>query len=486
MYYSLHQRLTNILSTYLEFDAEQLELGLWNGDLHIKDGVNLRSDAFDPLLSSLDLRMLSGSVGKLHAQIPWNTLLEGSKCSVHLSDINIVLCFSPKNLQSFGVSREYSEQAGHSPRVSSREKQLKRKRIDDAEQRLYKGAEKLSLQEFIERTKCIKNLPKRSFLNQLLYKLASSLAWRLASSFHAKIERIKITIVQDGISVGVSLDMLNVTNGIVEGKAFCPLEESGQAQNGEEVQSQYWKEVCGSKVHELFFGSATQCITKRMEVIGFGVFIMDLRRQWVDKDSEFGDYPLYQQRRTLLENLFPTESDYLVLPTGLNLSLNLGLIDTLSSFPGNSKEGGSGSVTSLSAAMAFVIRFGYITLSVSRYQHRSFLDFFSLSRNYVNGRPSCSILADHKHPFHLMFDADGEQCYKPRRSIQQWWQYAFRCVVSELRSSRGSNYRWRAEKRTKEAYISAFSSSFLCEAAPDSKMTDKFKDGRCSLFTASD
>jgi hypothetical protein len=81
----------------------------------------------------------------------------------------------------------------------------------------------------------------------------------------------------------------------------------------------------------------------------------------------------------------------------------------------------------------------------------------------MNGRPLCTVLTDQKHPFHLMFDVDGEQCYEPRRSIQQWWQYAFRRVLSELRNSHGSDYLWRANKKARETYISAFT-GLLCKS----------------------
>jgi len=44
------KRLTDFLTTYFEFDSNQLSLGLWSGDLKIQN-VNLRKEAFDPLLN---------------------------------------------------------------------------------------------------------------------------------------------------------------------------------------------------------------------------------------------------------------------------------------------------------------------------------------------------------------------------------------------------------------------------------------------------
>jgi hypothetical protein len=479
MYYSLHQRLTKFLSTYLEFDAEQLELGLWNGDLHIKDGVNLHPSAFAPFLGPLNMQMLSGSIKNLEAQIPWNTLVDGSKLSVHLSDVNIVLGFMPSEFaQDFGASPKYPEQdEHHKPLLSSRDRELKRELIEDAEQRLYKGADNLTLQEFIERTKNIKSQPKRGFINQMLYRLASSLAWRLASSFHAKIERLRLTIVQDGISLGISLDMLNIANGIFDGQGFKHKEESSQARHGEEkLQNQYWEEVFGTQASNILFASDSHSISKRLEILRFGVFIIDLRTQWPDSSSAH-DYPI-SKCRTQLADLYLTESDYLILPSSVNLLLNLGLIETPPSPPMSKKDEEAGRNPPLLATIAFVASFKDITFGVSSYQHRCFRDFISLSRQYMNGRPSCTVLTDQKHPFHLMFDADGEQCYKPRRSIQQWWQYAFRRVLSELRNSRGSDYLWRVNKKARETYISAFT-GLLCNSG------EHFKDGKFSLVDSS-
>jgi hypothetical protein len=479
MYYSLHQRLTKFLSTYLEFDAEQLELGLWNGDLHIKDGVNLLPSAFAPFLGPLNMQMLSGSVKKLEAQIPWNTLVDGSKLSVHLSDVNIILGFmSSEFAPDFGASPNYPEQGErHKPLFSSRDRELKRERIEDAEQRLYKGAENLTLQEFIERTKNSSSQPKRGFIHQMLYRLASSLAWRLASSFHAKIERLRVTIVQDGISLGISLDMLNIANGILDGQGFKHKEESSQSRNGEEkLQKEYWEEVFGTQVSHIFFAKNSQSISKRLEVLRFGVFIIDLRTQWPDSNSAHG-YPISKCLPQLV-NLYPTESDYLILPSSVNLLLNLGLIERPSSPPMSKKDEEAGTIPPLLATIALEASLKDITLGVSSYQHRCFRDFISLSRQCMNGRPSCTVLADQKHPFHLMFDADGEQCYKPRRSIEQWWQYAFRRVLSELRNSRGSDYLRQANKKARETYISAFTGLL-------GNSGEHFKDGKFSLVDLS-
>ncbi len=52
--------------------------------------------------------------------------------------------------------------------------------------------------------------------------------------------------MQDGISLGISLDMLNIANGIFDGQCFKHKEVSSQAQNGEES--------CKKSIGERFLG----------------------------------------------------------------------------------------------------------------------------------------------------------------------------------------------------------------------------------------
>ena len=491
-YYSPHERLTNILSTYLEFDSQQLELGLWSGDLQIKDGVNLRPNAFAPMLEAFDLRLFSGSIGKLHAQIPWKTLLEGSKLSVHLADVNIVLCFQPKKFEpppSFGDSEEWSDEndlpdskrPAKNPRQKSFEKEIKQKHVDDAENRLYRGAENITLQQLIEMQKNRKKQLKLGFLKELVEKVTSSLAWRLASGLHVKIERLRVTIMQDGIAFGISIDLFNVAKGAVEESLCRPFSASLQDDSKDLLQEQYRRDTNESTVEETFFRASSQSLSKRIDIKKLGIFLVDIRRQWEENEANVGrqlqdDYNRYRRQR-LLDNLFPEEDDYLVLPTGFTLNLSLGFPDKDSSIPAGSKV----DVPNL-PRVAFTFGLEDVVLSISRYQYRCFHDFILLSRHVVNNRPSRSILADHRHPFHLMIDADGELCYKPRRSIRAWWRYAFRCVISELRASRGGDCHWIAEKRRREAYISAFTNCFLRKAASDGNTSGKFKDGMSLLL----
>ena len=46
--YNPSQKVTELLSKYLEFDSDALDVGVWSGDLSLKN-VNLKREAIHPL-----------------------------------------------------------------------------------------------------------------------------------------------------------------------------------------------------------------------------------------------------------------------------------------------------------------------------------------------------------------------------------------------------------------------------------------------------
>lgn len=134
-YISPSRRLTDFLSEYLEFDPTQLSLGLWGGDLSLRN-VSLRKEAVDPLLDSLvgggndgnsggaaagtrkrsrppdleppplGLTLLSGTVGRLRLVVPWKTLVVGSASApvdVVLEDLTVVLGLCAPLMRGSGI-----------------------------------------------------------------------------------------------------------------------------------------------------------------------------------------------------------------------------------------------------------------------------------------------------------------------------------------------------------------------------------------------
>ena len=124
--YNPSAKVTGFLSKFLEFDPESLEMGIWAGDLSIKN-VNLKRDAVKPLLNRkakpktadvplpsfgnaeelliadpladpmkkdpLRVKLVKGTIGHLRMRIPWKQLVWGpGTVQVEVSDVEIVLC----------------------------------------------------------------------------------------------------------------------------------------------------------------------------------------------------------------------------------------------------------------------------------------------------------------------------------------------------------------------------------------------------------
>ena len=72
MIFNPSKKIAELLSSFLEFDPNQLQVGIWSGDLSLQ-GVSLRCDAMNPLLNKnapdrdqrLQLRLVSGTIGNL-------------------------------------------------------------------------------------------------------------------------------------------------------------------------------------------------------------------------------------------------------------------------------------------------------------------------------------------------------------------------------------------------------------------------------------
>ena len=99
--YNPSQKVTELLSRYLEFDANQLRVGIWSGHLSLKD-VHLKASAVDQFLtlpsSSLSFQLVSGTIGRLDLQIPWKQLVWGqSDVRVKLQDVVLVLQVKPQD-----------------------------------------------------------------------------------------------------------------------------------------------------------------------------------------------------------------------------------------------------------------------------------------------------------------------------------------------------------------------------------------------------
>ncbi|SSD59069.1 related to Vacuolar protein sorting-associated protein 13 [Saccharomycodes ludwigii] len=88
--------LNRILGSYVEnFDENQLEVGIWNGDAKLKN-LKLRKDALDALQLPLDVK--SGILGDLTLIVPWSSL-KNKPVKIVINDVFLLAV--PRTLDSY-------------------------------------------------------------------------------------------------------------------------------------------------------------------------------------------------------------------------------------------------------------------------------------------------------------------------------------------------------------------------------------------------
>ena len=127
--------VANLLNRFLgmyvrNFDAKQLNVGIWSGDVKLRN-LELRREALDQL--HLPLNVVEGHLGQLTLQIPWSNL-RGKPVRVNIEDV--FLLAAPK------VDSEYNEEE-----EEKRAHALKMEKLDSAELLKDKNAEGMSPEE---------------------------------------------------------------------------------------------------------------------------------------------------------------------------------------------------------------------------------------------------------------------------------------------------------------------------------------------------
>jgi len=260
------KKVTELLLKYLEFDPKQLHLGIWSGDLCIRD-VDLRRESFYKLLNlhneddddQLKMCLVQGSVGHLRMVVPWSTLLgsyysywtdSGDDVHVELSDVTLVLGFESRDAtlarsaDASGTSQRTSEKnkkdtvrtdEGAEYKDETRESRSNKQPAIDAEtlrqklnnrvakQQRLSEAERLHLQGFLipppeyqednDRTNNTSNSENKASLQaglirRLMKSFASAFVWRFLGSLKVQLKNVQIVFIQDGVEMGMTLDHL--------------------------------------------------------------------------------------------------------------------------------------------------------------------------------------------------------------------------------------------------------------------------------------
>ena len=350
------KRLTDVLSTYLDFDGKQLKLGLWGGDLKIQD-VNLKNDAFYPLLntwkandgttgldiasfltkealigkgpsydSTLDLKLMKGTIGYFRARVPWKNLLLGAgddTVHVDLRDVTIRLrlesCIGKElDSKNGGLSKLYSQQqqkgAAKYSRLHGDERRWKQEMIRIAEQCVKNGQDIPSPAEFLKRraefigkessdAKDIEKEDKASFLERFVRSFASSLGWRIGQGLKVSMSNIQIIMVQDGVEVGLlteAIELYEYKYSQGDDESVSVVDEP----DGDMPNSAFNSESKGSSSGPHAGSGSGDSIRKQMKVSNCGVFLRTV--------SEFHE-----------PSVDPALDEYIIQPTNATVSMCL-------------------------------------------------------------------------------------------------------------------------------------------------------------------
>ncbi|CAK7229600.1 Vacuolar protein sorting-associated protein 13 [Sporothrix bragantina] len=142
--------LNRFLGMYVEnFDPTQLKVGIWSGDVKLRD-LELRREALDQL--KLPINVVEGHLGQLTLTIPWSNL-SGAPVKIFIEDV--FLLASPKE------EAEYNEEE-----EERRKQRLKMEKLDSAELLKERSQEGLSQEE---------QKKSQSFTQSLVTKIVDNL-----------------------------------------------------------------------------------------------------------------------------------------------------------------------------------------------------------------------------------------------------------------------------------------------------------------------
>ncbi|KAK7755824.1 Vacuolar protein sorting-associated protein 13 [Diatrype stigma] len=171
--------LNRFLGMYVKnFDPAQLKVGIWSGDVKLRD-LELRREALDQL--KLPINVMEGHLGELTIVIPWSNL-RGAPVKVLIE--NVFLLASPK------------EEAAYDPDEEERRKQrIKMEKLDSAELIKERSQEGLSPEE---------QKKSQSFTESLVTKIVDNLQVEV-KNIHVRYED-SISAPNHPFSLGITLE----------------------------------------------------------------------------------------------------------------------------------------------------------------------------------------------------------------------------------------------------------------------------------------
>lgn len=264
--YNPSKKLTEILSQYLEFDPEELQLGIWSGHLSLQN-VHLREEAIYPLLNShlesstassdnqtyanppLRFKLLSGTIGSFQVKIPWKQLVWGQgDVSVNLRNVVFVvkqesfqetlnrkgksaeeepLFPKPEKEVQTETSKEHeADPASADSKSSMKFRERRQKQLREAERRQLQGLPLSSWLEAVKKkedkmkAKAVagddimkKVIQRETRLYKWISEQTNDFLFRFFAGLKMEVENVKLVVVQDGIEVGLIIPSTKMIAG---------------------------------------------------------------------------------------------------------------------------------------------------------------------------------------------------------------------------------------------------------------------------------
>lgn len=376
--YNPSKKVTKLLEEYLEFDAEQLKLGIWSGDLSVND-VNLKADSIYPHLNRifaagdspkteftkvrppLRMKLVSGTIGELSMSIPWKSLVWGQG-DVKVNLRNVVLVLAMESLEetqnraasSAAPTEDHSENstAGtgeekhHGSGESSQEDQAtkarkryqKQKILREAEkrqllgrditnwlERVYKKEEEERLREAVRAQASL--VKQEGRVRSWLKGATNDFFWRLFAGLQAKIENLKIVIIQDSIEVGLIIPSIHMLAGKQDGQTGADEDHRRVPDTGSSSSK------LESPPLNLVYESPDddgEHVEKHLRILGLGIYVRRLSKQARPPILTRAGVDRFSSIRTLQEPDQPpwqlsdvSTKDYILRPTEVNVLQSL-------------------------------------------------------------------------------------------------------------------------------------------------------------------
>ncbi|GMH93121.1 hypothetical protein TL16_g12541 [Triparma laevis f. inornata] len=467
--YSPAATITSKLESALDFPPENLNLSIISGSL------SLTSSSLKPsLLSSTSYILVSSHIGTITASIPWRTLIF-SNASIQISDVTIVLAVK-------GTS-------GGERRREERERM--QEEIRRAEEYFREGRE--DVQEIAEEI----TREKASFLSKLSSGFASSLFTRLISNLTITLTNLRVVLINEDMSIGVTVGSVVFDNKCRSGGVFG--EKKRRKTNQED--------------HD---------VNKRFKIEEFAVFIKSIQS---NNSNNPPSTSTSSNNPSSSDIFFPdgdsdSDSDYFLLPMDVDskIGVHSTLIDDATGGNANTNSTADDSDSDAETPnpqgnnLSFLCSLDPLNLHLTRQKLLKLTAFNETIKRVHNGRPIFSPLADANNSEHERLlavnkakrekdderirkyvrsktgdpmaiynnlsdweeleaewigqnmkkqtkspvlyvkdssdgkDTNKEGVYSPRNSIRAWWVYAFWSVLREIKENR----RGKEEELTKK------------------------------------